>query len=146
MRSIRCSESHEGMVRKFGESPFSTMREFLCFTATLGFERGEPTPLSSASIDIVDGRIFSNHPPAVDAMYMIGVAHNKNLELLDSEREDELVSCFESYAETGLRFIQELLAASPGDFIGTETLIRQITTLMKGEQQVESGDPHEVGF
>ena len=81
MRSIRRSEKHDPIVRRLaenthpssGRSLFPTMRELLCFAAVLGFDEGTRKRLDEKTLDI-DGRIFANHPPTLDLMYLLALA------------------------------------------------------------------------
>ena len=79
-------------------------------------------------------------------MISTGIGHSGNLDLLDAKRDDDLVSCFESYSESGFTYISQLLAEHPGDISGVETLIMQIISLVGSVDQAKGSDPHKVEF
>ncbi len=147
MRSIRCSKRHEELVRRLGNRPFQSMREFMCFAAKLGFERGDPIEMDSEITDIVDGRIFSNSAIAMDVLYSIGLASSPSISILDDDKEEDLISSFEGYAETGLSYIQEILLDNPSETDSINVLIKEITKQYLTDKHIQiEVDPHTVKF
>src|SRR5688572_23848247 len=105
MRGIKRSEQHEDLVRRLAEashpssnrSIFPTMRELVCFAAVLGFEHDRRKALEGKTFEI-DARIFQGSQQAVDLLYLVALAATKNGDILQEEREDEVVGIFEEYA------------------------------------------------
>lgn len=130
MRSIKRSDAHEDIVRLLAESAhpssgksiFPTMRELLCFAATLGFECERRKPLEGKTQEI-DGRIFNNYAQALDLLYLIGLADDRNVDILREENEERLITTFEEYANGGLEIIRSWLREKPDDANGDRALL-----------------------
>ena len=146
MRSIRCSTKYAGRVHQLSDnSPFQTMRDVMCFAAVLGFERGSGADLDPHSTDIVDARTFQRSPDAMDTLAMIGIGANENLDLMHPDREDELAQLFERFAETGLRFISDMIADAPED-VQTKRIVDFLIENFRPNDDTTGGDPHDTDF
>jgi dnd system-associated protein 4 len=147
MRAIRRSAKHERLVRQLAEashpvskrSLFPTMRELLCFAAVLGFENNARKPLESETAEI-DGRIFANHPPTLDLMYLIALACQREVDILRDENEEQMITTFEQYAEGGLEVLEGWLRERPDDENGDRAILSALTKYgyLGGAQPVES--------
>lgn len=130
MRNIRRSAELDLTLRRLGEtqhsvakrSIFPTLRDALCFAALLGYERDARTPLGASTVDL-DGRLFVNHAPSLDTMYLLGLAAKRDMAILFDENEEELVTIFEEYASGGLRIIESWFAERPVDQDGDYAII-----------------------
>ena len=146
MRSVRCSSKYRSLVHQLSDnSPFPTMRDVICFAAVLGFERGSATELDHSSTEIVDARILQRSPDAMDILTMIGIGASEGLDLMHPTREDALVSVFERYAETGLRFISDLVANAPED-VQTKRIVDYLINEFRPVDEASVGDPHDTAF
>jgi dnd system-associated protein 4 len=133
MRGIRRSVVHEGLVRQLTEaSPpltraiFPTMRELMCFAATLGFESDLRKPLQGDTLE-VDGRIFGNYQPALDTLYLVALAADRSADILRDEKEDDMISIFEQYAEGGFQILGGWLREKPDDTNGDRAILAALT-------------------
>ena len=130
MRAIRRSEEFENLVQKLGntehpvtkKSLFPTIRDVICFAGILGFEHDPRKPLSSNTNE-VDARIWSNSQQALDLVYLIALASEKDGEILREENEDKMVQIFEEYAQGGLEIVESWMKQSPFDQNGDQALL-----------------------
>lgn len=129
MRGVKRSAIHEPMVRRLTETAtpsnrpvFPTIRELMCFAAVLGYEQGLKKPLQGETFE-VDGRNFGNYQPAVDTLYLIALAGERNADILRDESENEMVSIFEQYAEGGFEILAGWLREKPDDEIGDRAIL-----------------------
>jgi dnd system-associated protein 4 len=98
------------------------MRDLICFAAVLGFNEGVRTPLTGPTAEI-DGRTFESSPAAIDLMYLLGLASERDAVILQNEHEDALITAFEEYAATGLLTISSWLNEKPDDEHGDQALL-----------------------
>ena len=118
------------MVRQLAEtahpvsnrSLFPTMRELLCFAAVLGFENSLRKPLDAETFEI-DGRIFGNHDPALDLMYLIALAAERTPDILRDDSEDQVAGIFEQYAEGGLQVLDGWMRERADDSNGDRAIL-----------------------
>lgn len=130
MRGIKRSEQFEDIVRMLaeaqhpeaGRSIFPTMRELMVFAAVLGFEHDRKQPLESQTNEI-DGRNFSNSEQAIDLMYLIALAGDRNVDILREENEDKMIEIFEQYAQGGFEIITGWLREKPEDINGDQAIL-----------------------
>lgn len=130
MRNIRRDAALDLTLRRLGEnqhsvakrSIFPTLRDALCFAALLGYERDARVPLGASTVDL-DGRLFANHSPTLDTMYLLGLATKRDMAILLEENEEELVTIFEEYACGGLRVIDTWFTENPVDQDGDNAII-----------------------
>ena len=130
MRGVKRSKRHEGLVRQLTEAVhpvakkaiFPTMRELVCFAAALGFEKERKRELEGEVLEI-DGRIFENHQPSVDLLYLIALAEKRDAEILRDENEDRAITLFEQYAEGGFEILQGWLNEKPEDPNGDQAIL-----------------------
>lgn len=124
MRGIKRSEQFEDIVRMLaeGQSVFPTMRELMLFAAVLGFEHDRKRPLQSQTNEI-DGRIFSGSAQALDFLYLIALAGERNVDVLREENEEKMIEIFEQYAQGGFEIIAGWLSEKPEDLNGDQALL-----------------------
>ena len=130
MRSIRRDKGHEALVRQLTEvtnpvtkrSVFPTMRELLCFAAALGFQMDQRRELGAETAE-VDARVWENLDAAVDMVYLIGVAGARDVNILQPDREEELLKVFEEYANGGLTVLDGWLRTQGGDVYGDQAIL-----------------------
>lgn len=101
------------------------MRELLCFAAALGFEKEQRLPLGTTTAE-VDARVWENLDSAVDMVYLVGVAGAQNLDVLQPDREEELVTIFEEFANGGLQILDGWLRAQGGDVYGDQAILTSL--------------------
>jgi dnd system-associated protein 4 len=130
MRAIRRSKKFEEMVRQLAEKPhsvtgrpiFPTIRELMCFVAVLGFEHKRRNPIQNEYFE-VDSRNFERSEAAVDLLYLIGLATEKNVDILREEEIDKMVSIFEEYAQGGFEILESWLREKPEDTDGDKAVL-----------------------
>jgi len=130
MRNIRRSEKFEELVRRLASEPhpitkkqlFPTIRELMCFAASLGFQTESRVSLD-ATIKDVDGRRFGEHGDTVDLMYLLALAEEKCGEVLLNDREEDRILIFEEYANGGFSVIQKWLNGLPSDINGDQAIL-----------------------
>jgi dnd system-associated protein 4 len=150
MRTIKRNSAFDQTVRRLAEAPhpttkqaiFPTFRDLLCFAATLGFETGTHLPLDSKSDDFVEKRVFERDDLSVDLLYLIALAHTKDVDILRDENEDKIVQIFEEYANGGLQVITDWLREHPEDPSGDKALLAALSS--KGFLQSEDASLHNV--
>jgi len=134
MRSIRRADEFEDMVRRLadeahpdaGRSIFPSMRELMCFAAVLGFQEERRFKLEGKKTHEIDYRIWQNNDLALDLLYLIPLAAERNLNLLRPETEDLLVEVFEEFANGGLEIMQSWLNETPDDPHGDRALLNAL--------------------
>ena len=118
------------MVRRLGDMQhpqvgrtiFPSMRELMCFAAVLGYESDRKRKLKEKTFEI-DSRNFMNSQQAQDLLYLVALAHSKDVETLREEREDEMIEIFEQYAQGGLEILQGWLREKPEDLNGDHAIL-----------------------
>jgi dnd system-associated protein 4 len=132
MRGIKRSAQFEDMVRQLAEmqhpgaspprSIFPTMRDLMCFAAVLGFECERRRPLQAKTNEI-DGRIFPNSQQALDLLYLITLASNKDANDLREDNEEQIIQIFEEYAQGGFEILDGWLKEKPEDIYGDQAIL-----------------------
>ena len=129
MRSIRGDEKFEEMIRNLshpvtGKPIFPTMRELICFAAVLGFEHGKRAELNGKTFEVVGGRIFEGSSLAMDLLYLIALASEKNADILRDE--EPMLKIFEEYAHGGLEILHGWLREKPEDINGDKAILEAL--------------------
>lgn len=130
MRGVKWSKAHDSLVRRLAETPhpvnkrsiFPTMRELIAFAAVLGFETETFIPPNGDTFEI-DWRIWQNNDQAVDLLYLIPLAHQRSVEILRDDAEEELQTIFEGYVNGGLEVLQGWMNEKPDDLNGDRALL-----------------------
>lgn len=130
MRNVRRPESLEPLFKRFTEAQhpvtqrpiFTTLREFLCFAAVLGFHTGSRAKLEGKLLEL-DGRVFDSHEQSRDVVYLIALADAKNAEILLPDREEEAIGIFEEYVVSGMKELDLWLKECPDDHIGDQAIL-----------------------
>ena len=130
MRNVRRLEVYEPLFKRFTEAThadsgkpiFITIRDFLCFLAVLGFHQGDRTPLNDKTIDL-DSRVFESHEQSKDLLYLVALAGSRDANVLQPDREDEMVRIFEEYVATGCRVLETWMKQCPDDHIGDQAIL-----------------------
>jgi len=147
MRNVRRPEKYEQIFKRFteqahsrtGKPIFSTLREFLCFLAVLGYHGSERIPLEGKTIEL-DGRVFDNSEQSRDLIYLLALASEKDANILQPDREDEMVTIFEEYAASGFKVLEQWMKECPDDIYGDQailTAIRNHGFLKKHDTSIE---------
>ena len=129
MRSIRGDEKFEEMIRNLshpviGKPIFPTMRELICFAAVLGFEHEKRTELNGKTFEVVGGRIFEGSPLAMDLLYLLALASEKNADILRDE--EPMLKIFEEYSQGGLEILQGWLREKSEDTKGDKAILEAL--------------------
>lgn len=131
MRNVNRSRSHEDMVQRLAiaqhpvtnRSLFPTIRELMCFAATLGYSRKRREPLDRklGVEDIASTQFEAND--STDFIYLIALAEKKSLDAIKDGAEDDAVTIFEDYANGGFDIISEWMHGTPDDPFGDKALL-----------------------
>ena len=122
LRNVYRSSIHEDLVQRLsrekdarGLTVFQSIREVLCFAAVLGYsmKKYEDLPSDQKKDDVMWQQFEAND--SYDYIYMIAVAHEKNLDVLKSESKIDMVEIFEKYIHGGLGVIQGWIKTYPGE-------------------------------
>ena len=155
MRNLRRAKQWTGLIDRLveekdpetGQTAFPTLRELMCFAATLGYQQSRRELLGEDIVDFVEGRVFPRSDIALDLLYLIALAAERKVEVIDEEHEEQALQTFEEYANGGFAVIDSWLEAHPPD----ESPIRSLLTdlrrhgfLTNGE--AEDGAPEDVVF
>lgn len=126
MRNVNRSRKHEDMVQRLAiqqhpvtkRSLFLTIRELMCFAAMLGYSKGRSEKLDrKVGVEDIAIQQFEVND-SIDFIYLIALAQQKNLDVLEEGNEDDAVTIFEEYANGGLEIIAEWMRSSPDDPYG----------------------------
>ena len=93
-------------------------------------------------VPFVDGRIFENEPQSPELMYLIGLAETKDVDCLREEKEDDLVSLFEEYADGGLDVLAEWLKETSSDPFGDRAILEALKR--HGHLELQDKPPEAV--
>lgn len=102
------------------------MRELMCFAAVLGFQEEKRLKLDGKKTHEIDYRIWQSNDFALDLLYLIPLAAERDLDLLRPEAEDKLVEVFEEFANGGLAIIQSWFNETPDDPHGDRALLNAL--------------------
>jgi dnd system-associated protein 4 len=105
---------------------FPTIRELMCFAATLGYSMNKRDKLpNSGKEDINVAQWQAN--ASEEFIYLIGLADRKNTSVLEDENkdpDDDINLIFEEYANAGLNKIKQWMNEYPQDPDGYEAIIK----------------------
>lgn len=106
---VKRSQEFEKTLQKLGgkdATMFPTLREALTFCAVLGYKERRKKKLNSSmgTEDIAGAQYQSND--AVDVMFALALADEKDSDILRPDRESDCVKIYEEYANGGLELIQ----------------------------------------
>lgn len=137
MRGIRRSKIHSDLIDRFDQkNPATEQKVFpfkkatMCYAAILGFKKKKRVPLAEGNLDTIEWHTFENGD-YTDYIYLIALAHSKNVDVLryDVENsdsggfEEDMVTIFEEYANGGLEIMQSWMSKKPGDAFGNDAII-----------------------
>jgi dnd system-associated protein 4 len=155
MRNLRRSKQWTGLIDRLveeedpetGQTAFPTLRELMVFAATLGYEQSRQEPLGEDTVDLVEGRVFPRSDVALDLLYLIALASERKVEIIDEEHEEQAITRFESYANGGFAILDSWLDAHPAD----ESPIRSLMTDLRrhgflADDEAQDGAPEDVVF
>ena len=155
MRNLRRSKQWTGLIDRLieekdaetGQTTFPTLRELMVFAATLGYEQSRREPLGEDTVDLVEGRVFPRSDVALDLLYLIALAAERKVEVIDEEHEEQALQTFEAYANGGFAVIDSWLDAHPPD----ESPIRSLMTDLRRHgfltnEEAEDGAAEDVVF
>jgi len=155
MRNLRRTKQWTGLIDRLieekdpetGQSAFPSLRELMCFAASLGYEQARHEPLGEERVDFVEGRVFPRSDLALDLLYLIALAAKRNVTIIDEEHEEQALTTFEEYANGGFSVIDNWLGAHAPD----ESPIRSLMTDLRRhgfltKDEADDGVPEDVVF
>jgi dnd system-associated protein 4 len=122
--NINRSRVHEDMVQRLctnklpgaNRTLFPTIREFLCFSALLGYSEGRKVPLDrTQGVEDVSYQQFERGD-ADDLIYLIALAHTKDAECLREGEDSTCAEIFEEFANGGMEIVRDWLLTNGGEY------------------------------
>ncbi|MDO8291100.1 MAG: hypothetical protein Q7T44_17945 [Parvibaculum sp.] len=134
-----------GKDREDKKRSFETNMDVLVFAAVLGIKEGASEKVASDRLEIsID--VFNNRK-MFGVIYLIGLLHTKDANVLRQEREGEMIAIFQDYAMGGLNLIEAWLDEQPTDLYGDKILLEKIhNELVKGKASDFTGAVGAVSF
>lgn len=131
--SVCRNTEYESLVEKFcstknassKETVFSTIKDFMVFSALVGFQLDLYRPLESNmnKISIVlETYASTNHDSYI---YLMALSKKKSLDILKDENLREAIGIFEAYCNGGLEYIRKWVFSNVGKDIGSDILFNQ---------------------
>ena len=120
---------------------FPTIRELMCFAATLGYSINKRAKLPTAGKeDIMVSQWLANGSD--EFIYLVGLAERKNTSVLEDDNDlidDDINLIFEEYAHAGLNKIKKWMNDYPQDPDGYEAIIKGLIkkNFLKIEEEEE---------
>lgn len=155
MRNLRRTKQWTGLIDRMteekdpetGQCAFPTLRELMCFAACLGYEFDRREPLGEDAVDFVEGRVFPRSDVALDLLYLIGLAAEKNVNVVQEENEDKAIKIFEEYANGGFTILNDWLAKHPADATPIRSIMVDLHMhgFLAGEE-IDEGTAEDVVF
>lgn len=115
MRRIKRAKGMETLYQQLGagrDSVFESMKDVFLFAAALGFARGEREPVEAGG-EVFGPTVFSEDDVAL--MRLMAIAEVEDVGILHPDREEELISIVEEYANAGISHLAKVVLDSPGD-------------------------------
>ncbi|WP_198650253.1 hypothetical protein [Oceanimonas marisflavi] len=131
--SVRRDSRFEALEGKFcstknsenSRSVFSTVKEFMVFSALVGFQLDEFKPLESKvnSTPILLSTYATTKHDAY--IYLIALSKDPSLEIIKSENLRDAIGIFEGYCNGGLHHIDNWVMNNVGEPVTTDILFNQ---------------------
>lgn len=105
---VRRSKTYENALQALGGKEatlFPTLREALTFCAVLGYKERRRLPFDNAGSEDIAGAQYHLND-AVDMVFALALADQKNSDILRPEKEKDCVQIYEEYANGGLDLVQ----------------------------------------
>lgn len=105
---VRRSKTYENALQALGGKEatlFPTLREALTFCAVLGYKERRRLPFDNAGSEDIAGAQYHLND-AVDMVFALALADQKNSDILRPENEKDCVQIYEEYANGGLDLVQ----------------------------------------
>ena len=109
---------------KSSEVVFKTIKEFMVFSALVGFELSfyEPINKGVKKISIALGTYQTTNHDAY--IYLIALSKTPDLEVLKAANMNEAIKAFEGYCNGGLRHINDWVLSNIENNLGSDTLFK----------------------
>ncbi len=130
-RAVYWSKKYEVVVNKLvgkdrddKRRAFETNMEVLVFAAFLGVKYKKMEHVGADRLEVPTD-VFNNRK-MFQALFLLPLLHKKDANILRQDKDSELVSIFQDYANGGLSIIQSWLEAEPTDIYGDMILMKKI--------------------
>lgn len=116
-RNINRSKSHESLVQRLSvdkvgtndRSIFPTIKSLMCFSALLGVQEKHFSEIDrSRGVEDIAYTTFETDDSDT-VIYLVALAHAKDIGILKAGREAECIALFEGYANGGLELVADFL-------------------------------------
>jgi dnd system-associated protein 4 len=117
LRRIQRDSTHEEFIKSLTTGDKAVFREIwrlLLLAATIGVREGIRTPLKSVDSGKAMPEAYFNVPSWRGIIYLISIAETGDSSCLHAsqENQDQLVTAFEEYANSGLKILKDKLSSS----------------------------------
>lgn len=156
LRPINRSSKYQKLIEylsvntenEFKKKIFPTIRDLLCFAALLGYSENRRVPfLQGEAKEDIQSNIFQNNPESIDIMFMLALAEEQNLSILELSNMDKAVTIFEEYANGGLGLIEKMIDDHPNDRSGLDAILLSLVELEYiPKRQSNIGDINQIEF
>lgn len=119
--SVHRSKAFEPIIQRLGGTSsedgdnrvFRTLRDALTFCSFLGFREGVRLPLDKkAGTEDIQATVYQN-TDGIDAIFALAVAETSDTNVLKIDREAEMRTIYEEYANKGLEIVSLWLRENP---------------------------------
>lgn len=143
-RNINRSKVHEPMVQQLSSDKvgsnertiFPTIKSLMCFSALLGIQEGRYTEIDrSKGVDDIAYTTFETDDSDT-IIYLVALAHAKDISILKTGREAECITLFEGYANGGLEIVADFLRRTSVEYPD-----KAILSMLKSMKYLEDARP-----
>lgn len=132
--SVSRSTNYESLVERYcstknstsnEEAVFSTIKDFMVFSALIGFQLGLFKPLESKTNTIpiiLETYASTNHDSYI---YLMALSKKTSLDVLKDENLREAISIFEAYCNGGLEHINKWVFNNVGQHLNSDILFNE---------------------
>lgn len=117
-------------------SIFPTIKSLMCFCALLGLQEKRYSELDrSKGVDDIAYTTFETDD-ADTVIYLVALAHTKDISILKAGREAECISLFEGYANGGLEIVADYLRRTSVEYPD-----KAILSMLKSKEYLKDSRP-----
>lgn len=130
-KNVYWSKKYESVVNRLvgkdrddRRRAFETNMDVLVFAAFVGMKYGVPEKTTAERFEVPTD-VFNNRK-MYHALFLIPLLHTKDANILRQEKDSELLTIFQEFANSGLGIIQSWLDEAPTDIYGDKVLMKKL--------------------